>query len=224
MLKLNLQQFAEAPAAEGAEGSTQATDTNVGTSTDATETSAGTATDNGEQKVNDESVESLKAEIERLRTEAAKNKKAVDDATKEAADYRKQLRAKMTSEEIKAKEEEDAKEATAKRVAELEKTLARVQTVKSVMGKLAVDEETAGNFADCLYGASDIDNALLLFQKTWQAREKALKLEYGKITGPGVGTDSNSPESRAIARAKELGKAKNATNEQTKKALDAYLR
>ena len=72
--------------------------------------------------------------------------------------------------------------------------------------------------------SSDVKNALLLIQKAWQAKEKALKLEYGKITPPGAGTDSNSPEAQAIKRAQEIGKAKNAQNEQAQKAINAYIR
>ena len=92
------------------------------------------------------------------------------------------------------------------------------------MGKLGLDEETAGSLADCLYGAADIENALLNIQKAWQARETALRKEYGKITGPGTGADSNSPEAQAIKRAAELGKARNAQNEQAQKAMSAYIR
>lgn len=173
---------------------------------------------------NDSTPDARDAEIARLKAEMARQKAAMDKATKEAGEARKALKAKMTAEEIAANDEKEAKEAQAKRIAELEKQVARADTVKSVMGKLGLDENTAGNLADHLYGASDIDNALLEIQKAWQAKEKALKLEYGKLTGPGAGADSNSPEAQAIKRAAELGKARNAQNEQAQKAMNAYMR
>ncbi len=168
--------------------------------------------------------EALNAEIARLKADLAKQKNALDNATKEAGDLRKELRSKMTQEQIDAEAKKEAEEAQKNRIIELEKQVAKTSTVKSVMGKLGLDEDAAGNLADHLYGAADIDNALLTIQKAWQAKEKALKLEYGKITGPGAGADSNSPEAQAIRRAAEIGKAKNAQNEQAQKALNAYIR
>ena len=179
---------------------------------------------NAEEAGKGNDVDALNAEIARLKADAAKQKAALDKATKEAGEARKALKAKMTAEEIAAQEKEAADEAQKNRIIELEKQVARTETVKSVMGTLGLDEETSGSIADCLFGASDIKSALLLFQKAWQARETALKKEYGKITGPGAGNDPNSPESQAVKRAAEIGKARNAQNEQAQKALNAYIR
>ena len=164
------------------------------------------------------------AEIARLNAEMAKLKAAMDKAASEAAAAKKALKSKMTSEEIAAREKEEADEKTAKELESLRRLVAKGETVKSVMGKLNMGEEAASSLADSLYGAADIENALLEIQKAWQAREKALKLEYGKITGPGAGGDSNSPEAQAIARAKEIGKRQSAVNDQAQKAINAYLR
>lgn len=164
------------------------------------------------------------AEIARLNAEMAKFKAAMDKAASEAAAAKKALKAKMTSEEIAAKEKEEADEKAAKELEELRREVAKGKTVKTVMGKLGLSEEAAGSLADCLFGAADIENALLEIQKAWQAKEKALRLEYGKVTGPGAGGDSNSPEAQAIARAREIGKDRAAVNEQAQKAMSAYLR
>lgn len=169
-------------------------------------------------------LESLNAEIARLKAESAKQKAALDKATKEAGDARKALKAKMTQEEIDAASKQEAEEKVAKELEELRRKVAKGDAVKSVMGKLSMDEETAGNLADALYGAADIENVLLLIQKGWQAKEAALRKEFGKVTGPGAGSDSNSPEAQAIRRAQELGKSRNAVNEQAQKALNAYIR
>ena len=170
------------------------------------------------------SSEDLQAEIARLKADLAKQKTALDAATSEAGKYRKELRAKQTAEEIAANEKKEAEEAQKNRIIELEKQVAKTNTVKTVMGKLGLDEAAAGNLADHLYGAADIDNALLEIQKAWQSKEAALRKEFGKITGPGAGADSNSPEAVAVRRAIEIGKNQKAVNEQARKAMEAYLR
>lgn len=175
-------------------------------------------------QADDSSSDDLHAEIARLKAEAAKNKTALDKATKEAGDLRKELRSKMTQEQIDAENKKEAEEKAAKELDELRREVAKGKTVKSVMGKLGLDEDSAGNLADHLYGAADIDNALLEIQKAWQSKEKALRVEFGKITGPGAGADSNSPEAQAVKRAAEFGKARSAQNEQAQKAMNAYMR
>lgn len=164
------------------------------------------------------------AEIARLKAEMAKQKAALDKATKEAGDARKELRSKMTQEQLDAETKREAEEAQKNRIIELEKQVAKTSTVKSVMGKLGLDEESAGTLADALYGAEDVENVLLLMQKAWQSKESALRKEFGKVTGPGAGADSNSPEAIAIKRAAEFGKQRNAQNEQAQKAMQAYMR
>ena len=196
--------------------------TDAGNDATGAQNDTGNAPDNS--KGNNESTETDSAEIARLKAEIAKQKAALDKATREAGDARKALKAKMTQEEIDAQAKQEAAEKAAQEVEELRKQVAKVNTVKNVMGKLGLDEDTAGNLADALYGAADIENALLNIQKAWNAREAALKKEYGKITGPGAGADSNSPEAQAVRRAADIGKARNAQNEQAQKALGAYMR
>jgi len=215
---------------EGAEGAgaADAAGAAADTGTDATNTSTdgaegGQNTDEGNQ-TDSNNVDALNAEIARLKAEAVKQKEAIDKATKEAGNLRKELRSKMTQEQIDAAEKQEAADKTAKELEDLRRQVAKGNTVKTVMGKLGLDEDAAGNLADHLYGATDIDNALLEIQKAWQAKEKALRAEFGKLTGPGAGADSNSPEAIAVKRAADFGKAKNAQNEQAQKAMSAYIR
>ena len=230
LLPLNLQFFAEGGDGASDAGADAGADAGTDAGTDAGASGAnadgadgsnnqGAGTDKG-----DNSTEALKAEIARLNAAMAKQKKALDDATHEAKESKQALKAKMTAEEIAAKEKEEAEAAQAQRIVELEKQVARAGAVKTVMGKLGLDEESAGSLADCLYGAADIENALLEIQKAWQLKETALRKEFGKVTGPGAGADSNSPEALAIKRASELGKEKRAINEQAQKAMSAYMR
>lgn len=182
-------------------------------------------------KADGDQPEDLKAEIDRLKAEIANQKKALDKATHEASENKKamnkaqaDLKAKMTQEEIDAQAKQEAAQQAAQELEDLRREVAKGKTVKTVMGKLGLDEEAAGNLADHLFGAADIENALLEIQKAWQAKEAALKKEFGRITGPGAGNDSNSPQAKGIRMAQEIGKARNAVNEKAKKAIDAYMR
>lgn len=225
MLKLKIQFFAEPAAGDaGVAGEPAADAGTAGAAEPAGNESSGADNPGQSKQADDNNIEALTAKIARLEAEAAKQKAALDKATHEASESRKALKAKMTAEEIAAKEKEEADEAQKNRIIELEKQVAKTGTVKSVMGKLGLDEDTAGSLADCLFGAADIENALLNIQKAWQAKEAALRKEYGKIPGPGAGADSNSPEAQAVRHAAEIGKARNAVNEKAQKALSAYIR
>ena len=216
IMKLNLQQFAEG---DGAEAGATATET--GTAENA-ENGANQAGDAQNEKT--DSVEDLKAQIAKLQADAAKQKAALDRATHEAAESKKALKAKQTQEEIDADAAREAAEQRQQEFEELQRKVARAENTKAIMGKLGVDEDAAGELAENLRGCENLDNALLLLQKTWTAKEKALRMEFGKVTIPGAGADSNSPEAKAIANARDIGKKQAAVNEQAQKALKAYLR
>lgn len=125
-------------------------------------------------------------ELARLRAEMERQKIALDKATREAAEAKRSLRAKQTAEEIAAEEKRIQDEARDAELAELRKRFAVAEMSKKVMGFVG-DEITANVVAESLYGAEQVDAALAAFSKAWTAREKALRLEYGKISAPGVG-------------------------------------
>ena len=141
--------------------------------------------ENKEQETASETVNE-NAELAKLRAEMARQKAALDKATKEAGDYKKQLRAKQSAEEIAAEEAKVQQEAL---MQELE-TLRKEKAVAATTAKIAPligDSEAAGQIAEYLYGAEDVDAALTAIQKAWTAKEKALRLEFGKIPAPGAG-------------------------------------
>mgnify|MGYP002855412937 CR=1 FL=1 len=125
-------------------------------------------------------------ELAKLKAELAKQKAALDKATKEAGDAKKALRAKQSAEEAAAEEAKEAQEARDKELAELRKKFAVAETSKKVMSFIG-DEATASTVAEYLYGAEDVDAVLTAFQKAWATKEKALRLEFGKIPAPGIG-------------------------------------
>lgn len=165
-------------------------------------------------------------ELAKLKIELAKQKEAINKATREAADYKRQLRAKQSEEEIAAEEKKATDEAVQKELEELRHEVARAKTTKSVMSALGVDEAVSGKLADYLYGAENIDAALAELKKFWVAKEKALRLEFGKIPAPGIGGDNGEDveSQKAIKLAKELGRERAGDGKSTAEGLRSYMR
>ena len=173
------------------------------------------------------------AQIEQLKADLARMKNALDKATHEAGDNKKalneaqkQLKAKMTQEEIDAANKKEAEEKRDKELEDLRRKVAKAENTKSVMGKLSVDEETAGKIAESMTGCENIENALLLIQQAWTAKEKALRIEFGKIPGPGQGgsSEEDAEEKAAIELAKKLGRERADTNKSVSEGLKGYIR
>lgn len=218
---LNIQLFAE-PAT--GENNPEGTDPAQG-GTDPAGTDPGQGGAGGEDKgANDP--KALLAQIEQLKADMAKQKEALDSATKEAAARKRELQAKQTQEEIDAANKKEAEEKAAARLAELEKKVARTETAKAVMAKLTVDEKAAEKIAECMIGCENIDNALLLIQQAWAAKEKALRIEFGKIPPPGSGGKGGEDEEEkaAIELGKRLGRERAEASKSVTEGLKGYLR
>lgn len=164
-------------------------DTNV-----SIETAGEVASDSTTETQTTETTEST--EIAKLRAEMARQKAALDKATKEAAESKRALRARQSAEEAAAEEAKETAEAQAKELAELRKRFAVAETSKKAMAFLG-DEAVASSVAEFLYGAEDVDAALTAIQKAWAAKEKALRLEFGKIPAPGVGSGDGTTVTKA---------------------------
>lgn len=182
--------------------------------------------ENGGDKGGENDAKALAAQIEQLKADMAKQKAALDAATSEAGKYKKELRQKQTQEEIDAANKKETEEKQAARLQELEREVARAKSTKSVMAKLGVEEDAAGKIAECLVGCEDVDNALLLIQKSWEAKEKKLRLEFGKIPGPGAGgsNEEDAEEKAAIELAKSLGRSRAEANKSVVDGLKGYIR
>lgn len=201
------------------------TDTVVETTETAVENAAQESTTETEQETSSQE-KGQKDEVAKLKLELARQKEAINKATREAADYKRQLRAKQSAEEIAAEEKKATEEATQKEIAELRKEVARAKTVKSVMARLGTDEETSGKIAEYLYGAEDAEAALTELQRAWASREKKIRLEFGKIPAPGAG-DSNGEDAvkaKAINLAKEIGRERAMSGKSLRETLGSYVR
>ena len=177
---------------------------------------AGTETVETEKQEGGES-----AELAKLRAELARQKAATDKATKEAGDYKKQLRAKQSAEEVAAEESKAQQEALMQELETLRKEKAVAATTAKVL-PLIGDGEVAGQVAEYLYGAEDVDAALTALQKAWTAKEKALRLEYGKIPAPGAGGSDGpviTPEQFNAMKYMERVKFKNENPEAYEKLM-----
>ena len=194
------------------------TETNETVATE-TEQQTNTETESAEQSANAEELAKLKADL-------ARYKESVNKLTKEAGDAKKALRAKQTAEEIAAEEKKAQDEAISKEIEELRREVAKTKAVKSVMSKLGTTEEVSGKIAEYLYGADDVENALTEIQRAWTAREKALRLEYGKIPAPGAGgaNGEDAEKQKAIKFAQELGRERAESGKSVKDRLGGYIR
>ena len=105
---------------------------------------------------------------------------------KENAEKTKALRAKQSAEEAAAEEAKTQQEALMQELETLRKERAVAATTAKVLA-IVNDNAVAGQIAEYLYGAEDVDSALSAIQKAWTAKEKAIRLEFGKIPAPGVG-------------------------------------
>lgn len=150
------------------------------------EDGAETGNQNEQNEQNDDVNSAAAAEIAKLKAELAKAKAATDKATKEAGDYRKQLKSKMTADEAAAEEKRAQEEALNTELNDLRKRFAVAETAKKVM-VLGGDESVSNKIAEYLYGAEDAESALTEIQRIWTAREKALRLEFQKIPAPSAG-------------------------------------
>jgi len=155
-------------------------ETNVNTETEATDTGTETeAQDTGNDT-------DTGAELAKLKAEFAKQKAALDKATKEAGDAKKALRARQSVEEQAADAQKEEIATLRQQLDELTKERTVAVTSKSVFA-FVQDEAAANTIANALYGATDVDAALTALNKAWTAREKQLRLEYGKVPAPGAG-------------------------------------
>ena len=157
--------------------------------------------------------------------EIARLKNALAKANSEAADYKKQLRAKMSDDEAAAAER-DAKwaEMEAKLQAlEMEKTISTYKA--SYLAMNGYDEKLAQETAEAL-AKGDMAKVFANQQKAMEAHDKALKAELLRNTPKpeGAGGGDNRDEDPSVELARKLGKEKAASMNVSAKGLEYYIR
>lgn len=187
---------------------------------DAVDAGAGGGTDsNGENSGNDSvkegdtpSVEELVAQLAAERDKTEKLKKEKDKASSDASNYKKQLIAKMTSDEqaeaakAEAEAEKDAK------IQELETKFRLMDYSKRYMG-VGMDEKSATELAELTGEIAEVDkffSALDKFIKavSKKAGESAIETLIKNNPSVNAGNGDNGGESLAVHKARELAKGR----------------
>lgn len=147
-----------------------------------------------------------------------KLKKALDKATKEAGEYRKQLQARMSTDELE-------KEKSNQAIQELQEkydALVRESTIDKYTDQYRAmpgfDEKLARATAEALYNG-ETETVFANQQKANQAYEKQMKADALKGMKPPAGGDKGEDESENIRLAKEIGRR----NAESRKASDDIL-
>lgn len=166
-------------------------------------------------------VSELQRQLKKLQEELVKEKNKSDTFAKEAAENRKALRATKSAEEQRAEEEKERQEAIEAELKSLRKQSAMANISKKVLTFVG-DEEVSNTVAEYLYGAEDIDAAITAINKAWVAKEKKLRMEYGKIPAPGKSAEEEKRE-KNIEMAKAIGQRKANAIQSTKDGLSKFM-
>lgn len=157
-------------------------------------------------------------------------KTQADKSAAEAANYKKQLAAKMTDDEAAAAAKAQELADMQAKIAELEQAnqkLMQAQTEASYKAKyLALpgfDENLAEETAKAM-AAGDMDKVFANQQKANTAYEKQIKADLLKHTpGPSGGQAQEGGESEAVELARRLGKARAAARQSSTDAMKKFL-
>lgn len=182
----------------------------------------GKETSGGPEETSEDTAKERDAELKRLQAELAKQKSALDNATKEAANYKKQLRAKLSTEEQEAEAAKERQEAMEAELAALRKQSAMGAISKKVMTFVG-DEKTADGIAESLYGAEDVDAAIDAISKAWSAKEKSLRLEFSKLPSPAGGGDESKSQ-KDVEEGHKFGKARMAAMQSSREGLKRFMK
>lgn len=152
------------------------------------ETTEAKETTNAEQEVKTPSIEELMTELAKEKAERAKLKNSLDNASSEAAKYKKALREKQSAEEIQTEEKLKAQEEHNKYVAELE-AFKRKAEAKARYALQGMNEELATQAAEAEV-SGDYDLLAKVHKQHTEALLKAKEAEWLKNRpDPNVGND-----------------------------------
>lgn len=202
-MPLNLQFFAESGEGVPIDGGTSVAD---GTTDGSANVDEGGVTGQ-EQEKKTLTYEELVAELAKERAESQKQRNLRDTASKEAAEYKKQLRAKLTAEEQESIAKQEADAAKDARIKELEEKMAIIDNTAFWGGKsIGMDESLAKQTAEA-EAKGDKDKFRELIGKHIKAvrdsaYQQALKDRPDIAAGHGSADKTTMAEEMAIAAAK----------------------
>lgn len=154
-------------------------------------------TETEETEQNAVTVDSLMAEMAKLKAENAKNKTALDKALHNNGELTKQLRAKMTASEQEAEAKREAEEAQANRIKELETFKRTAEARERYVATIGMTPDLAKEAADAEV-SGDMDALAAIYKKHQDAALKAKEAEWYKNrpipeTGRGEGKAEEDP-------------------------------
>lgn len=153
---------------------------------------------------------------------AAKLKAAVDKASSEAADYKKQLNAKMTAEEIKQQENDAALQAMQEKLAEYEQR-EKLSTAKAAFLGGGFDDANATDAANAFI-AGDIEKmsaAMKKFRESIEVSTKSKLMGSNPKPESGAKTDDDGADNNIAV---QLGKERAERAKKAQSILEQYTR
>ena len=139
---------------------------------------------------NDVTVEQLQAELEAAKADIERYKNANDKSSKEAAEFKRQLRAKQTTEEQEAEARAEAERIANEEREALQKELNQIKAEKAykaisdgkVVGKLIEAVSNADHTAIAEILAKECEKAVATAQQTWL--DGRPEVNYGGSSNP----------------------------------------
>lgn len=205
-IPLNLQFFAESGEGVSTAGGASGAD---GTTAESGSGEEGSASGQ-EQEKKTPTYEELVAELAKERAESQRQRNLKDTASKEAAEYKKQLRAKLSAEEQESIAKQEADAAKDARIKELEEKMAIIDNTAFWGGKsIEMDESLAKQTAEA-EAKGDKDKFRELIGKHIKAvrdsaYQQALKDRPDIAAGHGSADKTTMADELAIAAAKRRG-------------------
>lgn len=165
----------------------------------------------------------LKLDIpERIDMSKYVSKETADKYASEAAEYKKQLKGKMTAEEAAKAEQEKAMKEMQDKYNELLKQSTIANHTAKYLAMPGYDEKLARETAEALFDGN-MDKVFENQKKANEAYEKKLKADAMKgMKGPAKGDDDDLPEN--VEYAKQRGKARADALKASKDVLSHYMK
>lgn len=164
----------------------------------------------------------LKLDLPDNSEELARMKSALDKATSEAADYKKQLKGKLTEDEAAAAEREAKWAEMEAKLQKLEREKIESTYKASYLAMPGFDEKLAEEAAKAM-ADGDMQKVFAAQQKANAAYEKSLRAELMKSNPKPEGAGEGETEDPSVEFAKKLGRQRAESMKTANEGLKHYL-